>query len=210
MIHKQIQSFSPVERRMFVKVSGPMHSDGASGSFGKALVFSIWKGRNYVRTLVTPSNPSSADQITARKYLGSLAKAAHAVLTSYMDDHAEGSQFFQDARDSAPAGQSWISWLQRYAKDVYDKTLVHWAELDGTEQGYFTTQATNIGLADYTPTLGGSVQTGLTKGQQLMALGFFGKDYIKNAVCTTAVDDNSPTSGEVLALANYVNATTFS
>jgi len=209
MLHKQIQSFRALEKRLFVKVSGPMHSDGASGSYGKALVFSIWKGRNYVRKLVTPSNPSSADQITVRKYLGSIAKAAHAVLTSYMDDHAEGSHFFQDARDSAPAGQSWISWLQRYAKDVYDKTNVHWAELDATEQGYFTTQAVNIGLSDYTPTLGGVAQVGLTKGKQLMALGFFGKDYIKNAVCSTAVDDNSPTSGEVLALANYVNQTTF-
>jgi len=109
------------------KVNGPFMSLSASGTFGNTLTASIWKGRPYMRQRVTPSNPSSAGQITVRKYLGSLAKAARSVLTSYMDDHAEGSQFFQDARDSAPAGQSWISWLQRYAKDVYDKTLAHWA-----------------------------------------------------------------------------------
>jgi hypothetical protein len=100
--------------------------------------------------------------------------------------------------------------LQRYAKDVYDKTIIHWAQLDATEQGYFTTSAGLIGLSNYNPTLGGVSQTGLTAGQQLMALGFFGKDYLENAICTTAVDDNAPSSGEVTALANYVSATTHS
>lgn len=191
-----------------MKVTGPMMSLSASGTFGGILTASIWKGRPYMRQRVDPSNPSTAGQITVRKYLGSIAKGAHAVLTSFLDPSEEGSQFFQDARDNAPAGQSWISWLQRYAKPVYDSAIAHWAELDGTEQGYFTTQATTIGLSDYTPTLGGSVQTGLTKGQQLMALGFFGKNYLANAICTSAVDDTSPSSGEVLALANYVHQTT--
>lgn len=191
-----------------MKVTGPMMSLSASGTFGNILTASIWKGRPYMRQRVTPSNPSTAGQVLVRKYLGSLAKACRAVLTATNDVEKEGSLFFQNARDLAPAGQSWISFLQKYASDVYAKAIVHWAELDGTEQGYFTTNATNIGLSDYSPTLGGVVITGLTKGQQLMALGFFGKDYLSNAVCTTAVGDNAPTSGEVLALANYVNATT--
>lgn len=38
----------------------------ASGSLAKALVFSKWKGRNYVRQLVTPSNPRSAPQTGVR------------------------------------------------------------------------------------------------------------------------------------------------
>lgn len=191
-----------------MKVTGPMMSLSASGTFGGILTASIWKGRPYMRQRVDPSNPSTAGQILVRKYLGSLAKACRAVLTATSDVLASGSQFFQDARDNAPAGQSWISFLQKYASDIYAKAIAHWAELDGTEQGYFTTQATNIGLSDYTPTLGGNVITGLTKGQQLMALGFFGKDYLSNAICTTAVDDNAPSSGEVLALANYVHETT--
>lgn len=186
------------------KVNGPFMSLSASGTFGNILTASIWKGRPYMRQRVDPSNPSTADQITARKYLGSLAKAAHAVLTSFSDVLGQGSQFFQDARDMAPAGQSWISFLQRYAKDVYDKTIVHWAELDTTEKGYFTTVATGLGLVDYTPTLGGVQQTGLTKGQQVMALGFFGKDYLSNATCSAAVDDNSPSQGEVNALGVYI------
>ena len=191
-----------------MKVTGPMMSLSASGTFGGILTASIWKGRPYMRQRVDPSNPSTAGQITVRKYLGSIAKAAHAVLTSFLDAQGEGSQFFQDARDNAPAGQSWISWLQRYANPIYTSALAHWSELDATEQGYFTTNAQNIGLSDYTPTLGGVVQTGLTKGQQLMALGFFGKNCLSNAICSSAVDDNAPSSGEVLALANYVHATT--
>lgn len=190
------------------KVNGPFMSLSASGTFANILTASIWKGRPYMRQRVDPSNPSTAGQITARLYLGSVAKAARAVLTSFADTEGEGSQFFQDARDLAPAGQSWISYLQRYAKDVFDKTITHWAALDGTEQGYFTTNGTGIGLVDYAPTLGGEVQTGLTAGQQLMALGFFGKDYLENAIASAAVDDNAPSSGEVIALAGYVNETT--
>jgi len=38
----------------------------ASGSYGKAMVFAKWKGRNYVRQLVTPLNPKSAAQTGVR------------------------------------------------------------------------------------------------------------------------------------------------
>lgn len=180
----------------------------ASGTVASTLTASKWKGRNYMRLRIIPSNPSTGGQIAVRLILGDIAKAARAVLTSFSDPAGEGSQFFQDARDLAPAGQSWISFLQKYASDVVAKALAHWAELDGTEQGYFTTNASGIGLVDYTPTLGGEAQTGLTAGQQLMALGFFGKDYLENAVCSAAVDDNAPSSGEVIALADYVNEST--
>lgn len=190
------------------KVQGPFMSLSASGTFANTLTASTWKGRPYMRQRVDPSNPSTAGQVLVRKYLGSISKGARAVLTAINDVQNEGSKFFQDARDLAPAGQSWISFLQKYASDIYGKTITHWAELDGTEQGYFTTNATGIGLTDYTPTLGGNVITGLTAGQQLMALGFFGKDYLSNAICSTAVNDNAPSSGEVIALANYVNVTT--
>lgn len=192
-----------------MKSPAPLLSLNPSGTFAKLIVASKWKGRNYMRLRVDPSNPSTSGQITVRKYLGSIAKAARAVLTSYADPDSEGSQFFQDARDLAPSGQSWISFLQKYAKDIYDKTLTHWALLDSTEKGYFTTEAATLGLVDYTPTLGGVMQTGLTAGQQLMALGFFGKDYLENAIAAAAVDDVSPTNMEVTALGDYVNTTTF-
>jgi len=38
----------------------------ASGSLGGAIVFSKWKGRNYIRQLVTPANPKSGGQVGMR------------------------------------------------------------------------------------------------------------------------------------------------
>ena len=58
-----------------VKVNAPMMSLDASGSLGKALVFSKWKGRNYVRTLVRPSNPKSVLQVAIRSMMKFLAQA---------------------------------------------------------------------------------------------------------------------------------------
>jgi hypothetical protein len=55
-------------------VTGPLHSDDASGTFAKALVFSHWKGRNYVRERVTPTNPKSAKQTGVRALLGFIAQ----------------------------------------------------------------------------------------------------------------------------------------
>ncbi len=49
-----------------VKVSGPMMSMGATGKLAGTIVFSKWKGRPYVRTLVRPSNPKSGGQIGVR------------------------------------------------------------------------------------------------------------------------------------------------
>jgi hypothetical protein len=190
-----------------MKTSAPFFSPNASGKFGGMLVASKWKGRPYFRILTTPSNPSTGDQVIARLYLGSLAKGAHAVLTANDDVHEEGSQFFQDARDLAPSGQSWISFLQKHAKDVYDKTIVQWALIDATEKGYFTTGGTNLGLADYAPTLGDTVRTGLTKGQQVMALAFFANDYLNQDLADLL--GTSPVAQDVADFVTYVQTTTW-
>lgn len=49
-----------------VKVQAPAISLDASGSLAGALVFSKWKGRNYVRSLVKPANPQSGGQTGVR------------------------------------------------------------------------------------------------------------------------------------------------
>lgn len=49
-----------------VKLYGPMFSLDASGTVGKAITFSKWKGRNYVRERVVPANPKSVKQISVR------------------------------------------------------------------------------------------------------------------------------------------------
>lgn len=57
-----------------VKVSGPMMSFDASGKIAKTAVFAKWKGRNYVRKLVTPANPKSALQVSVRAMLKFLSQ----------------------------------------------------------------------------------------------------------------------------------------
>jgi hypothetical protein len=54
-------------------VSGPLHSDAASGKFAGSLVYSNWKGRQYVRQLVMPGNPKSAKQTGVRALMAFLA-----------------------------------------------------------------------------------------------------------------------------------------
>lgn len=57
-----------------VKVNAPMLSLDASGKLGGAVVFSKWKGRNYVRALVTPANPKSGPQVGVRSMLTFLSQ----------------------------------------------------------------------------------------------------------------------------------------
>jgi len=52
-----------------VRVKAPALSLEASGSLANALVFSKWKGRPYVRSLVTPANPKSGGQVGMRQML---------------------------------------------------------------------------------------------------------------------------------------------
>jgi len=49
-----------------VKVFGPMMSMDASGTLADTVTFSKWKGRNYVRERVIPSNPKSGAQTGRR------------------------------------------------------------------------------------------------------------------------------------------------
>ena len=49
-----------------VKVTAPALSLDASGKLAGALVFSKWKGRAYVRSLVKPANPKSGGQVGVR------------------------------------------------------------------------------------------------------------------------------------------------
>ena len=49
-----------------VKVTAPMLSLDASGTLGSAITFAKWKGRNYVRTRVIPSNPQTGLQVGMR------------------------------------------------------------------------------------------------------------------------------------------------
>lgn len=74
-----------------VKVSAPALSMDASGKLGNSMVFSKWKGRNYVRALVTPANPKSAPQTSVRgmfKFLSQIWDGLTAANKATWDDDA--------------------------------------------------------------------------------------------------------------------------
>jgi hypothetical protein len=57
------------------KTTGPLFSLTASGSVGKTITYSQWKGRPYVRRLVKPLNPMLAAQMVVRNALRCIAQA---------------------------------------------------------------------------------------------------------------------------------------
>jgi hypothetical protein len=57
------------------KVFGPLMSLDASGQIGKAMVFSKWKGINYVRRYLKPANPQTDDQVAVRDLIRDASQA---------------------------------------------------------------------------------------------------------------------------------------
>jgi hypothetical protein len=56
------------------KTVGPLMSLDASGAVAGTIVFSKWKGRNYVRQLVTPANPQTDRQRSFRASMAGLVQ----------------------------------------------------------------------------------------------------------------------------------------
>lgn len=107
------------------RVYGPLHSDDASGSLKGGTCFSKWKGRNYVRQVVTPANPKSAKQLGVRSMMGFLAQAWAALSTNskatwqaaatalqlapfhvYMKENLQRWQLFQSPTTDSPAAEA--------------------------------------------------------------------------------------------------------
>lgn len=155
-----------------------------SGSIAGLLTASRWKGRPYVRLLVTPANPQTSAQSATRSILAAIAKASKAVLTSFKDVDDVGSPFFTAARDQAPSGQSWVSFLQRADYNAATAIDAGWTALGGTKQGYFQNTAEDIGLVDYAPTYPSGVSC--AAGKQLYLLAYFASVSLFGSIKTVA------------------------
>src|SRR5665648_922896 len=108
------------------RLTGPFMSLSASGTLGKTLTASIWKGQPYMRLRVIPINRNTTLQKAVRSALGTIAKACRAVLTLANDTPitGTGSEFFVDAVAIAPAGQSWLSYLQKVMNSVFAANVI--------------------------------------------------------------------------------------
>jgi len=97
------------------KVSGPLFSMEASGKFAGALVFGKWKGRPTVRQLVTPANPMSADQETARNAVRVLGAGQRFANLTLLMRAGETVTDKDELITLAPAGQAWNGYLVKSA-----------------------------------------------------------------------------------------------
>jgi len=177
------------------KVTGPMHSDGASGQFAKAMVFAGWKGVQYVRKYVIPANPQSEGQGDQRIIMGGTGRACGKVTV------AGGFNVKLLLKSVIPAGQSKQSYLVKYILDHYLSTVTLYeaelAELTGaTAYTSWQAGATDAGIAEFdlsyattAPYDNGLGLRLLYKTQQ--ALGFTGASFIVTLASMTAgsIDD---------------------
>ena len=134
------------------KVTGPLHSDTASGTVASATVFSRWKGRPYVRQLVTPHNPKSDNQAEARLYMGSCGKNNKAI-QSISGGAASDSVLYTQIMAVTPSDQSWMSYFQKtmigmtWANILASRAL--WTSCGAPQKAYFTTAAALIPLTGF-------------------------------------------------------------
>jgi len=82
------------------RVTGPLMSLDASGKFADTMVASIWKGRNYMRKYVIPTNPNTVAQQTHRAVFAD-AVAAWKDLPATDEDIESGLQTSKEAWNSA-------------------------------------------------------------------------------------------------------------
>jgi len=82
------------------RVFAPLCSFDARGQVARAIVFSIWKGINYVRRYIIPQNPQTAAQTYVRAIFSMAVDGWH-----YLAD-----QDAWDESDSLPSGESGFNW----------------------------------------------------------------------------------------------------
>ena len=105
------------------KVSGPLMSMSASGKFGSALVFASRLGKNVVRQLVTPANPMTLPQETARNIVRVAGTAQHFSNKSALKGSGRTITDKALLIASTPTGQTWNSYLVKLMTGVNAATF---------------------------------------------------------------------------------------
>ncbi len=192
------------------KVTGPLMSLSASGQVAGTIVFSRWKGTSYVRELVIPVNPQSADQGDNRMIVGGIGRAAAAVKAT-SDYEAQ-----MIALNKIPSGQSKQSALVSYIKSHYCTNATAFEAMYTAYNGHtaktdFDANAADAGLVDFTISYKGTTSS-FKAGLMLYLLAKAAIDYgFTGSPYTTALA--SWTDTEIAAMvadfapAAYLNGT---
>ncbi len=120
-----------------VKVYGPLFSLSASGSLGKAVTFSSWKGRAYVRQRVIPANPQTGPQTGMRAMLKFLSQEWTNLTTAQKDDWTSRA-----AATVISAFNAYISYNQSRWRSYKNPSKLDPADETGTPPGVCITTAT--------------------------------------------------------------------
>lgn len=131
----------------------------ASGSLGRSIVFSKWKGRNYVRRHVVPNNPQAALQVATR------------AVFKFLSEYWVALEAGQQASWAALAAASNISPFNAYIANGMNRN----SQLKGPSAEY---PATEEGTSPSAPTLvitGGTrnAQVAITEGANAADWGYF-------------------------------------
>jgi len=95
------------------KVTGPLFSLDARNSVGKAIVYSYWRGINYVRGRVIPKNPNSTEQQAIRSLITDASQA-------WSNEDSPIDSAYKAAYDAVAAGKPY-SGFNAYIKDAVGK-----------------------------------------------------------------------------------------
>lgn len=130
------------------KVTGPLFSVEAAGGYAGVIVFAKWKGRQYVRQLVIPSNPHSADQEAARnavRVAGAGQKFANVNLQIHADMTLNDKLEMQAI---VPSGFAWNGFLvdNMIGSGAVNMTASDaiWVAFSGPEQAAWDTAADGL------------------------------------------------------------------
>ncbi|MDS4026119.1 MAG: hypothetical protein RKO25_03875 [Candidatus Contendobacter sp.] len=154
------------------KVSGPLFSMEASGSYGGALVFAKWKGRQYVRELVTPANPHSANQEEVRNQLRVSGAIQKWVNTTTLMESGQTKTDKERLIAATPGGFAWNGWLIENCIGkggmTYSAALAAYAALTAPQKSAWDAAALALSpaiAAVYQTQAGGTAGTPLTGGE---------------------------------------------
>lgn len=188
-----------------MKLTGPGMSLDASGTFGKTLVFSKWKGKNYGRLRVTPMNPKTDSMAQTRTYLGALGQALSSILTRAKDMTHVGSAFWAAAVSYAPAGQSWISYAMKTILGTnfgnISAAITAYTAVGATPKGYYVSHAADLGLTDFSLSYGSAAA--IVAGAQLYMIYKFAVEQLSYTAPAGGIA--SPTTSELGDFVTWCN-----
>jgi len=126
------------------KTTGPLFSLTASGTVGKTITYSNWKGRPYVRRRVIPLNPMSADQQAVRNAMRCLASSITWANVTAMKTTPPGITDKANVSAVTPDGFAWNGYILQNGvgtnMDNYDAAIAAWNVLT-TEKATWTAAA---------------------------------------------------------------------